>query len=268
MTADDHTHTEYAGRIALITGANKGIGFETARQLGEYGMRVLVGARDTGRGEDAASSLREQGIDAHFIEIDVTDQQAVDAAAKRIDEEFGRLDVLVNNAGISGMGGGSVPPSETSLAALHEVFATNVDGPIRVTNAMLPLLERAEAARIVNVSSALGSISERSDPETSTSGLPPTLQYPASKAALNMITAQYAVELRDSPIKINAANPGYTSTDFTHHHGTRTAAQGAEPSVHLALLRPDGPSGVLYGYLATHDNGNGPSAEEYGILNW
>jgi NAD(P)-dependent dehydrogenase (short-subunit alcohol dehydrogenase family) len=246
--------------IALITGANKGIGFETARQLGARGVTVLAGARDEARGLAAERVLRDSlqdglpgglrgswdGADVRFVPLDVTDAASVREAAEWIEREYGRLDILVNNAGIA-VGGG--PPSETDLEAMREVFQTNVFGVIMVTNAMLPLLRRAPAARIVNVSSEVGSIAAMTDPGSPLAQMPAGLAYPSSKTALNMITALYAKELRDTPIKVNAANPGYAATDLNGNSGFRSAAEGAEVSVHLATLDSSGPTGTLWGYL-------------------
>ncbi|MEV0250283.1 SDR family oxidoreductase [Nocardia sp. NPDC050712] len=232
-------------QIALITGANRGIGYETARQLGARGLTVLVGARSAERGAEAAEKLRAEGIDARALEIDATDAASITRAAAWIDAEFGRLDVLVNNAGISG--GTFDKPSETDVDRMREVFETNVFGIVTVTNAMLPLLRNAPAARIVQVSSEVGSIGFLMD-QTSPMWSAAAISYPASKAALNMVTAMYAKELWDTPIKVNAANPGYCATDFNGNSGFRTATQGAEVSVALATLAEDGPTGQLWGY--------------------
>lgn len=250
-------------KIALITGANKGIGWETARQLGSQGMTVLVGARDEERGREAEQALRSAGIDAHCVQLDVTDAKSVQNAATWIEAEFGRLDVLVNNAGTASVARLRNPPSQTSLDDMRAVYEINVFGLVAVTNAMLPLLRRAAAARIVNVSSEVGSISSQSDPASPLSQMPASAQYPSSKAAVNMLTAMYAKELRDTPIKVNAANPGFTATDFNDHRGFRAAAEGAEPSVHLATLPDDGPSGILWGHIWTTDGNGG-----YGVLGW
>src|SRR5215471_4719830 len=250
-------------RIALITGANKGIGFETARQLGALGMTVLVGARDQERGRDAERALRDGGADAHAVQLDVTDATSVQRAAERIEADHGRLDVLVNNAGTATVARQGRPPSQTSLDDMRAVYEINVFGVVTVTNAMLPLLRRAAAARIVNVSSEVGSITSQSDPASPLRQMmPASAQYPSSKAALNMLTAMYAKELQDTPIKVNAANPGYTATDFNDHRGFRSVAEGAEPTVYLATLPDDGPSGILWGHLwATGEGG-------YGRLPW
>lgn len=252
-----------AARVALITGANKGIGFETARGLGELGMTVLVGARDEQRGRDAEAALRERGADARFVSLDVTDPESVRKAAEWIDAGFGHLDVLVNNAGTATVSRRRALASETSLDDMRAVYEINVFGLVAVTNAMLPLLRRAEAARIVNVSSEVGSIGSQSDPASPLNAMPASAQYPSSKAAVNMLTAMYARELRDTPIKVNAANPGFTDTDFNDHRGFRSAAEGAEPSIHLATLPADGPSGILWGHLWLADGDGG-----YGVLPW
>jgi NAD(P)-dependent dehydrogenase (short-subunit alcohol dehydrogenase family) len=250
-------------QIALITGANKGIGFETARQLGSRGMTVLVGARDEERGRSAERTLRDEGTDARFVPLDVTDAKSIQRAAEWIDAEYGRLDVLVNNAGTASVARRGGPPSQTSLDDMRAVYEINVFGVVAVTNAMLPLLRQAAAARIVNVSSEVGSISSQSNPASPLSQMPASATYPSSKAALDMLTAMYAKELRDTPIKVNAANPGWTATDFNDHRGFRSAAEGAEPSVYLATLPADGPSGILWGHLWTTDGQGG-----YGVLDW
>jgi NAD(P)-dependent dehydrogenase (short-subunit alcohol dehydrogenase family) len=252
-----------ATTIALVTGANKGIGFETARQLGARGAAVLAGARDEARGTAAERALREElgaNAEVRFVPLDVTDDKSVRQAADWIDQEYGRLDILVNNAGIAR---GQLP-SETDLDQMREVYETNVFGVIRVTNAMLPLLRRGPAARIVNVSSEVGSITSMTDPASPLAQMPAGLAYPSSKSALNMITAMYARELRDTPIKVNAANPGYTATDLNRHSGFRSVAEGAEASVHLATLGADGPSGILWGHLWTAD----APGDAYGPLPW
>jgi NAD(P)-dependent dehydrogenase (short-subunit alcohol dehydrogenase family) len=249
--------------VALITGANKGIGYEIARALGARGMTVLVGARDPERGKAAEASLCALGIDARLVSLDVTDEASVAAAARWVDAEVGRLDVLVNNAGITGSD--PQPPSGTSLAVLRTVYETNVFGVVALTNAVLPLLRRAPAARIVNVSSEVGSIAAMLDPDGPMWPMA-SIPYPSSKTALNMVTAQYAKELWDTPIKVNAANPGYCATDLNNHAGFRTPAAGAEAIVHLATLGEDGPSGTFHGFVWT----TGSTAEDatYGTIPW
>lgn len=247
--------------IALITGANRGIGLATARLLGARQVTVLAGVRDESRGRAGVQTLRDEGVDAHVVPVDVTDEASAQRAAEMIELWYGRLDILINNAGIA-RGDGTGAPSETTLDTLRTVYETNVFGAVAVTNAMLPLLRRAPAARIVNVSSDVGSIGWMTDPD---SPMWPTasLPYPSSKTALNMITAMYAVELRDTPIKVNAANPGYCATDLNGHTGFRTAEQGAQVCAHLATLPADGPSGVLWGYRWSAER-----SDSYGELPW
>ncbi|MGA7420195.1 MAG: SDR family oxidoreductase [Acidimicrobiales bacterium] len=229
-------------KIALITGANKGIGFEIARQVGLLGYTVLVGARDGARGAQAASELCAHQIDATAVALDVTNGTTITAAAKEIDGRYGRLDVLVNNAGISG--GAATTPSEVPVGLMREVYETNVFGVVAVTNGMLPLLLRTPAARIVNMSSGLGSLSLSSDPESDFGGLN-YLAYQSSKAALNAVTIAYAKEFRDTAVKVNAADPGFTATDFNNHRGHRSVEQAAVVAVRLACLDDGGPTGTF-----------------------
>jgi NAD(P)-dependent dehydrogenase (short-subunit alcohol dehydrogenase family) len=250
--------------IALITGANKGIGYETARLLGARGFTVLLGSRNEHRGEQAADALRKEGVDAHALRLDVTDEKSIATAAEWVDVEYGRLDILVNNAGIA-LGDGTGKPSETTLETLRKVYETNVFGVVAVTNAMLPLLRKAKAARIVNVSSELGSVAAMTDPASPMWPMT-SVTYPSSKTALNMVTAMYAKELAGERIKVNAANPGYCATDLNGNSGFRTPVQGAEVSVHLATLPDDGPTGQLWGYLWTAEST--PEAPVYGVLPW
>jgi NAD(P)-dependent dehydrogenase (short-subunit alcohol dehydrogenase family) len=229
-------------RTALITGANKGIGLETARQLGQRGLTVLIGARDGERGARAVEALCAQGIDARAIALDVTDAVSVAEAAARIERELGRLDVLVNNAGIIL---GRPLPSETRLDDLRRVFEVNVFGAVAVTNSMLPLLRRSPSARIVMVSSELGGLANHGDADWRYAWFN-AIAYPASKAALNMVTVQYAKELASAGIKVNAADPGYTATDLNGHRGTQTVEEGARASVNLALIGDEGPTGGFF----------------------
>ncbi|MBO0786466.1 MAG: SDR family oxidoreductase [Actinobacteria bacterium] len=227
---------------ALITGANKGIGFEVARLLGERGITAIVGARDQGRGEAAAAKL---GLP--FVRLDVTGPATAKAAAAWIEREYGRLDILVNNAGIVDLP--PLPPSSTSLEALRRVYETNVFGVVTVTNAMLPLLRRSPAGRIVNQSSELGSKARMLDPASPAWPLN-NLPYQSSKSALNMVTVAYAKELWDTPVKVNACDPGWCDTDASGHQGFKTAAEGAEIAVRLATLGEDAPTGGFF-----HDDG-------------
>lgn len=231
-----------AETIALITGANKGIGFEVATQLAQRGVFVLVGARDETRGREAVDTLLAQGLHAALVVIDVTDDDSIARAAGEIDGRYGQLDILVNNAGISGGAGRS--PSEITRARMRQVYETNVFGVVAVTNALLPLLRRSAAGRIVNLSSGLGSLTLSSDP-ASEFGRYTYLAYQSSKAAVNAITVAYAKELRANGIKINAADPGFTATDFNNHRGYRTVEQAAVVVVRLATLPADGPTGTF-----------------------
>lgn len=229
-------------RIALITGANKGIGKEIARQLGAQGLTVLIGARDEGRGAETVAELTKEGINAQAVPLDVTDGASIAAAAHKIESDYGRLDILVNNAGIAVDGG---PASALDVEDLRRTYETNVFGVFAVTKALLPLLKKSEAGRIVNMSSGLGSLTQNSDPGWGFAGVKP-LAYNSSKAALNMITVIFAAELKDTPIKVNAADPGFTATDLNQHQGPRTVAQGATAAVRLATLPVDGPTGGYF----------------------
>jgi NAD(P)-dependent dehydrogenase (short-subunit alcohol dehydrogenase family) len=229
-------------KVALITGANKGIGIEIARQLGRQGMTVLIGARDEGRGREAAETLQSEGISAHCIRLDVTSQNSIEQAAQRIEDEFSRLDILVNNAGIFI---DDAPPSALDMEVLRRTYETNVFGPVAVTRMMLPLLRKSAAGRIVNMSSGLGSLALTSDPGWEFAHIN-LLAYNSSKTALNAMTVQFGKELRDAQIKVNAADPGYTATDLNHHTGTRSVEQGARIAVRLATLPADGPTGGFF----------------------
>ena len=230
-------------RIALITGANKGIGLETARRLGQAGLRVLLGARKPALGETAVSMLASEGLDAHFIHIDLNVPETVASAASAIESKFGRLDVLVNNAGITDRA--DAPPGHASPEAVKRIFDTNVHGSLAVTQAMLPLLRQSSSGRIVNVSSGLGSLTLNSDPDWEFSSVKP-FGYNASKAALNMLTVQLATELAPNRIKVNSADPGFTATDLNGHRGYQSVEEGAKIVVYLALLPDDGPTGGFF----------------------
>lgn len=227
--------------IALVTGANKGIGLEIARGLGRSGSLVLIGSRDAGRGQNAVKDLEAEGIRAQVIQLDVTDSASVQSAAKHIAAQYGHLDILVNNAGVL-LDRGQLP-STIDLDTVRRTYEVNVFGVIAVTQAMLPLLRKSAAARIVNLSSALGSIATVGDPRFN---WPPTLAYCSSKSALNAITVQFANELRGTGIKVNAACPGYCATDMNDHSGPRTPRQGAATPIRLATLPDDGPTGGLF----------------------
>jgi len=236
--------TGSARKVALITGANKGIGFEITRQLGRAGMTVLLGARNSEQGEASAQILRAEGIDVDTIPLDLLQQETISAAAEWIVAEYGRLDVLVNNAGI--VDGEDGPPSSADLDAVRRVFDVNFFGTLAVTKAMLPLIRKANAGRIVSLSSGLASLTLNSDP-TWVFASYKILGYWASKAAVNMMTVQLAYELRDTAIKVNAVNPGFTATDMNGYQGTQTVQEGAAEAVRLALLAADGPTGGFTG---------------------
>jgi NAD(P)-dependent dehydrogenase (short-subunit alcohol dehydrogenase family) len=227
-----------AKNIALITGANKGIGFATARELGKLGWTVLVGARNAELGRIAESKLQDEKLDARFFRLDLTLPQTISAAAERIQDEFGRLDALVNNAGIVDPQDG--PPSRATVQAVDRVMRTNFLGTVAVTQAMLPLLRKSKSGRIVNVSSGLGSLERNGNPTWDVRY--ELLGYCSSKAALNMFTVQLAFELRGAGIAVNSVNPGYTATDINEQRGRQSLEQGAAEVVRLTLLE-DGPSG-------------------------
>ena len=229
-------------KVALITGANKGIGKEIARQLGNQGLIALIGARDAGRGMEAANELKQEGIDARAVLLDVTDADSIAALSAQIEREFGRLDVLINNAGIAPEVGAT---SATDVDMLRKTYETNVFGVVAVTRALLPLLKKSEEGRIVNLSSGLGSLAQNSDPNWMYAFAKP-LAYNSSKAALNMVTVIFAAELKDTGIKVNAADPGFTATDLNNHQGTRSVEQGAIAAVRLATLPADGPTGGYF----------------------
>lgn len=227
-------------KVVLITGANKGIGFEVARQLGRAGFTVLLGARDASRGEEAAAKLRGEGFDVRFVEADLNrGYETGTALATKVGEEFGHLDVLINNAAIFDAKDGHA--SDVGIEALKRTFETNFFGAVAFTQPLLPLLRAAESARIVNVSSGLGSLAINSD---SSSPFYDTkvLAYNASKAALNMFTVDLAYDLRETKIKVNSACPGYTATDMNGHSGPQTIEEGAIAIVRLAQLPDDGPT--------------------------
>ncbi len=235
--------------IALVTGANKGIGYEIAAGLGALGWSVGIGARDEQRREDAVAKLRATGVDAFGVFVDVTDDASVAAAAALIEERAGRLDVLVNNAGTAGAW--PEEPSTVTPESMRAVVETNVIGVVRVTNAMLPLLRRSEHPRIVNQSSHVASLTLQTTPGVDLGGV--SGAYSPSKTFLNAVTIQYAKELSDTNIKINNACPGYVATDLNGFHGTSTPEEGAKIAIRLATLPDDGPTGGLF-----DDAGNVP----------
>ncbi len=232
----------FQGDIALISGANKGIGYEIARGLGAKKIKVLVGARDDARGHSAVEKLKAEGADAQFVKLDVTDSATIQHAAEWIDKEFGRLDILINNAGVAEWG---FKPSNVDLAKVREVYETNFFGPVALIQGMLPLLKKSKHGRIVNVSSSLGSLTLSSDLNSPFADFL-ALGYNTSKSALNSMTIQFAKELKDTPIKVNAICPGYCATDINGNSGPRSAAQGAVAAIEYATIGADGPTGGYF----------------------
>ncbi|MDG4881760.1 SDR family oxidoreductase [Mesorhizobium sp. WSM4884] len=238
----------------LVTGANKGIGLETARRLAALGFKVWLGARDSRRGEAAAETLRGDGFDVERLELDVTSDESVAAAARTLAERTSSLDVLVNNAGVAtgyvdalGPDGRyERPPSRETIADIKAIYDVNVFGPVRVTQAFLPLLLAAPGARIVMLSSYLGSIARAVGTGVGESQSPNVMGYGSSKTALNAITVAFARELAPRGIMVNAAAPGYTATDLNGHKGHRTVQQAAEIVVRLATLDAGGPTGGYF----------------------
>lgn len=235
--------------VALVTGANKGIGLQIAKDLAAHGFTVLVGSRNLENGETAAKSI---GADAHALQLDVTNEASIAAAANRIRNEFGRLDVLVNNAGISHASKPGTPFEQiiqsnslttAPLEEVRKVWETNVFGVIAVTQAMLPLLHEAPAGRIVNIGSDGGSLTLNSDPTNPHRAM--FGNYSASKTALHAITLSFALALESTAIKVNIATPGFTSTDLNNFNGTRSVEEGAREPVRLALIGADGPTGTF-----------------------
>ncbi|WP_412739457.1 SDR family oxidoreductase [Krasilnikovia sp. MM14-A1259] len=233
-------------KIALVTGANQGIGYAIATGLAALGHRVAVGARDAGRRESAVEKLRAAGADAFGVPLDVTGDHSVANAAELIERKTGRLDVLVNNAGISGQLGAdwAQDPTTLDLDLVRTVVETNVIGVIRVTNAMLPLLQRSSSPRIVNISSSVGSVTLQADPDIEIG--PVMAAYAPSKSFLNAVTVQYARRFAGTNILINATCPGLVATTFTGFHGPRTPEQGAATAIRLATLPDDSPSGAFF----------------------
>ena len=244
-------------KTALITGANKSIGFEAARQLLQQGYYVYLGSRDAHKGQQAVDQLKAEGLtQVEPLVIDVADSASIAAAREALGQQTPVLDVLINNAGISG--GMAQPATSTPLSTIKEVFDTNVFGVIEVTQAFLDLLRQSPAPRIVNVTSGLGSLTLHNDPSWKYYQVKGAAYQP-SKAALNAYTIMLAYELRDMPFKVNAVDPGYTATDFNHHSGPGTVQDAAARVVKAAVLGPDGPTSQFF----SDDN-----APETGISPW
>lgn len=239
------TMTNSEQTTVLITGANKGLGFEAARRLGELGWTIFLGSRDEGRGRAAAEKLTDGGAKVVMVPLDVTSDESVAAAVRLVREHTDRLDVLINNAGAPGRG---IAPADATAEEIHSVYDTNVYGPIRVTHAFLPLLRAAEQPRVVMVSSGGGSFAVVTDPAQPVSKMH-ELAYSSSKAALNMLTVRYAQALPG--IKFNVATPGevanrkFAATDMNRHTGELTVTEGTDSIVRLALLDADGPTGTF-----------------------
>ena len=229
-------------KTALITGANRGIGFETARQLGQQGFKVLVGARSEESGKEAETKLKDEGFDAEFILLDVDDAKTHKSAAQSIEEKYGKLDVLINNAGINlEIGEKALQASETSADIFRQTFDTNFFNTVALTQEFLPLIKKSDAGRIAFVSSGLGSLTLHSDPNSPIYNykLP---AYDISKTALNGYAVHLAHELKDTPIKVNTLHPGSVKTDM-NPQGDLTVEEGAKTSVDLATLPADGYTG-------------------------
>lgn len=232
--------------IALVTGANKGIGLETVRQLAQKGITVFAASRDEARGRAAVDKLKsaDPSLNVHFLALDVTNAGSIRAAAEQVERRFGKLDILINNAGINA-GTWGEGPSVASLPAIRETFDTNFFALIAVTQAFVPLLRKSHAGRVVNLTSILGSLAEHSDPKSPIYGMV-GVGYNASKAAVNMFTVNLAHELRETKIKVNAAHPGWVKTDMGGENAPLQVEDGAKTSVWLATLPADGPTGGYF----------------------
>jgi NAD(P)-dependent dehydrogenase (short-subunit alcohol dehydrogenase family) len=233
-------------KIAFITGANRGLGFETARELGQAGITVVLGARDVKKGEEAAAKLAKKSIQAEAIRLDVTDPKSFDEAAAYFEKRYGRLDILVNNAGINleTLGGGNTALT-ISPKDLRATFETNFFAVVELTQKLLPLLRKSPAGRIVNLSSVLGSLTLHADPGSMIAGVK-NLAYDASKTALNQFTVHLAAALRDTKIKVNSAHPGWVKTDMGGENAPIEVAEGGRTSFQLATLGEDGPTGGFF----------------------
>ena len=231
-------------KIALVTGANKGIGFETARQLAAKDITVLIGAREEKRGREAAETLKKEGLDVHFLQLDVNDPASQDKAAKFIADKFGKLDILVNNAGV--LRDPQVSASKGTAEQWRDTFETNLFSLVSLTQKLLPLIKKSDAGRIVNLSSILGSLNLNSDPNSSLGAPSNGTAYNASKAAVNMFTVHLANELKDTPIKVNSAHPGWVKTDMGGEAAPLSVDEGAKTSVWLATIPEDGPTGGYF----------------------
>jgi NAD(P)-dependent dehydrogenase (short-subunit alcohol dehydrogenase family) len=238
-------HMANEKKIALITGGNKGLGFEMARQLGHAGVTVVIGARDPKKGEAAAEKLRGEGLDVQFVKLDVTDRGHYPTVAAFLEKKFGRLDILINNAGIAAEGFGDGKLATTTDELIHRTFETNFFAPIALTRELMPLIKKSAAGRIVNMSSILGSQTLHADPKSPIYDFK-SISYDASKAALNSFTIHLAYELKDTKIKVNSAHPGWVKTDMGTDAAPMEIPEGGKTGVALALLGEDGPTGGYY----------------------
>ena len=231
-------------RVILVTGANKGIGFETARQLAQQGHTVIVGARDAKKAEDAVAELAKENLTTYPLALDVTDSESIARAVQHLTERFGKLDTLINNAGVA-LEGWGVNASETSLDLWRQIYETNVFAVVALTQALLPLVRKSDAGRIVNLSSILGSLTLHADANSPIYNFK-SVAYDSSKTALNQYTVHLAHELRDTPIKVNSAHPGWVKTDLGGAGASMEIVDGAKTSVWLATLPADGPTGGFF----------------------
>lgn len=236
------------GKIALVTGANRGLGFETARRLAEQGVKVLLGARNERLGKEAEAKLKGEGLDAEFILLDMNDKKTHERAAQVIEKKFGKLDILVNNAGVNLEASAELDiqaASQTPIEIYRKTFETNFFGLIMLTQQLLPLVKKSEAGRIVNVSSQLGSLADISDPGSDYANFV-SFAYSASKVALNALTALLAKEVSVSNVKVNSADPGWVQTDMGTAAAPLTPEEGADTPVWPATISADGPSGGFF----------------------
>ncbi len=238
-----------SGKIALVTGGNRGIGWQTALELSRAGVKVVIGARTEAQGREAAEKLKAAGAEVEWIRLDVTKAEDREAARAYLEKRFGRLDILVNNAGVAAGGFPPVGPdhtaSEVAMEKLRAVMETNFFAVVAMTQAMLPLLKASEAGRIVNLSSILGSLTEQAN-KKSPFYMAKSFAYSASKTALNSLTVHLAFDLRRTKIKVNAAHPGWVKTEMGGKDAQMELEDGAKTSVMLALLPEDGPSGGFF----------------------
>jgi NAD(P)-dependent dehydrogenase (short-subunit alcohol dehydrogenase family) len=230
-------------RVALVTGANRGIGYAICRQLAKQGLTVILGARDQNKGANSCSSLAQKGYDVYFLRLDVADEKSIKAAVARIEAEFGRLDILVNNAGI--LIDGEATVVDVSQKTIRKTLLTNVLGPLLLCQFCIPLMQAGNYGRIVNMASTLGSLTEMADPNSSYTGVQAPA-YRLSKAALNCVTTLVAKEVRDDNILVNSACPGWVKTEMGGDQAPQTPEQGADTPVWLATLPDDGPTGGFF----------------------